>query len=252
MRDRQCGVPYYWKRYIVLSRLLCNFKMHLCSSLARFRRLSCVFCCIGRKKASTLRFDRVPKNLFCSNRVFFVRKFCWCSFAHSHIFLQKYSIPQHLCKLLSIWLHFCDDESAAHFPLGHIFMSRTPDDAANWFLSQLFCHQFPFVFPNQLPSSSFIICSVATCASWMAIRRNFQPKYLRLSIKYLIFRRFDHFICFVNDICLCRANSMNYYRHTHTTRFVSLFRDFVSFDLAASCSFYLKFNVTQAICSSHV
>ena len=108
---------------------------------------------------------------------------------------------------------------AQHIFIGTYFhVSNSGRSCQLIFIAAFFSINFRlFFFANQLPSSSFIIFS-----QWPLVRvewpiwRNFKPKYLRLSIKYLIFHRFDHFICFVNDICLCRENSMNYSRHTQT------------------------------------
>lgn len=110
----------------------------------------------------------------------FFRKFCWCSFAHSNIFLQKYSIPQHLCKLFSILIAFFRWRKCSTFSFGHIFTShefRTElpiDFYRNFFFRSISvcfsllinCHQYHSSF------SAWPLVRVE-CPIW----RNFKPKY---------------------------------------------------------------------------
>ena len=149
--------------------------MHLCSSLD-----SVVVVCLllhwAQKGVDTAFWS-------CSKKYIWFESFFFVNFvdAASHtrtFFLQKYSIPQHLCKLFSIWLHFCDDESAAHFHWDIFsrleFRTELPID----FYRSIFFHQFPFVFLCQ--SIAIIIIyhfqPVATCASWMANLTEFQAE----------------------------------------------------------------------------
>lgn len=150
MRDRQCGVPYYWKRYVFCTKedsIIMQFLK--CIYAALFASVVCLFCCIERKGVDTAFWSCSKKFIFES-----FRNLCWCSFVsssfflHKHIFLPKHSIPQHLCKLLSIWLHFLSVIKALHIFRRNMFSRRSifaSGGAANWFKSHFF-RPFPFVF----------------------------------------------------------------------------------------------------------